>query len=116
MLDHDVLRELADATGGGAWLRELLQTFVETTAAQLRTLHSASASGDLRLLATTAHSGKSASRTVGALALGDALEAIEIAAAGGGSPELLAAGVQRVAEEFEAARAELHVYAAAMRV
>lgn len=112
ILDRDTLDDLAHATGA-EWLAALLDKYLATTGSMLDDLRAAVTAGDPPRVAKLAHSGKSASRTVGALRLGMELEAIE-RAAGRANASGLADMASRVDAEFAAAKAQLVEYRASL--
>lgn len=71
------------AIGGDELVGEMLGTFVRFGDAQLRRLVEAGDAGDLDGAAGIAHTLKSTARQLGALALGDACAAAELAGRGG---------------------------------
>lgn len=108
-IDQQVLADLVEATGGGDWLRQLLTKFLDHTAGQVRTLETSIDADDFVLVAETAHSAKSSSKTVGATQLGDAFAAVEHAAKAGDS-EGVSRTYQRVTGEFARAKAAMQDY------
>lgn len=68
VLDLEVVESLKalDEAGGPSLFLELIDLFVEDAAAQLRTLQTALANGDVRLLERAAHTLKSSSANIGA--------------------------------------------------
>ena len=103
----ETLRELADSTGDPAFLRVLIDNYLETAASQLAELRAAAAHGDPTTMEAVAHSLKGASATVGATEVASACAALEVSAATGrstGPDELqpIALAVDRVVEALHA--------------
>jgi HPt (histidine-containing phosphotransfer) domain-containing protein len=100
-LDSETIEELSsiDPDGRDGFLSDLLQTFLGDSRAHREAMQVALAVDDHKAVRERAHTLKGASRSIGALALGDACEALEHAARAERSQDALAA----VEEELEAA-------------
>ncbi|MFN2506596.1 MAG: response regulator [Acidimicrobiales bacterium] len=101
----ETLRGLADSTGDPAFLRDLIDDYLETAASQLAELRAAL--GDPTTMRRVAHSLKGASATLGAIEVASACAALEVSAAAGrftGPDELqrIAVAVDRAAEALHA--------------
>lgn len=106
-LDPGGIERLLEITGGDvAFVDELIDTYLEDAAAQIEALSRAAASGDIAELVRPAHSLKSSSDNVGAVALTSLCRTLE-AEARGGTVVDAATRVAAVADVFEATRAEL---------
>jgi HPt (histidine-containing phosphotransfer) domain-containing protein len=95
----DQLRSL----GGDDLLTAIARTFLEFAEEELAKLVQAARVGDLANVTSAAHSLKSSSRQLGALAFGEACAATE-AAGKAGNAELALDGVQAIQREFVAAK------------
>lgn len=95
----DVLRSV----GGDELLRAMLATFLQFADAQLAKLEASARAGQLEEAAGIAHSVKSSARQLGAMALGDACAAVELAGKGGDAAGVLT-GVAAVSREYAIAR------------
>lgn len=89
--------------GGDELVTEMLRTFLRFGDSQLQRLEEASAAADLLGAATIAHTMKSTARQLGALALGDACAAAELAGRGGDAGGL-ATATEVVRAAYAAAR------------
>lgn len=89
----------------------MLRTFVQFTAAQLARLADAEGAGDLDAAATIAHTVRSSARQLGAVALGEACAAAELAGRGGDAAALLTAAAA-MRREYAAARPWMDALAA----
>ncbi len=106
-LDPAALERLLEITGGEvAFVDELVDTYLDDAVVQLDAMREAAAAGDAAALVRPAHSLKSNSDNVGAMALTVLCRALEADARAGAvpEPEERVAAVQR---EFEAVRAAL---------
>ena len=80
LLDQAVVNALRESTGGDEeFLRELVATFVEEAAPNLRQLAAAAAAADAAAIVRPAHTLKSTSATVGAMRLSAICRDIEAA-------------------------------------
>ncbi len=80
-IDPAAFANLVEITGGDlAFVDELVDTYLDDGAGQIEALEAALASGDAQALVRPAHSLKSGSLNVGALALGDLCRGLEEAA------------------------------------
>ncbi|MDD5481121.1 CHASE domain-containing protein [Rhodoferax sp.] len=86
--------------------KRLLSKFLANGQVQVATLVAAAQSGDMALCVTTAHTLKSAARTVGALALGELCQHIERAGRGGDNAACRAE-VGLVSDAFQAVQAAI---------
>lgn len=106
-LDPAGLERLLDVTGGDvAFVDELVDTFLEDAVLQVDTLRKAAAAGDAAEMMRPAHSLKSNSDNVGAVALANLCRAVE-AEARAGSVSDPTGRAAAIADEFEAVRAGL---------
>ena len=106
----ETLERLAESFGGGeegwAFVRELIDAFLEDAPTQLAALRSALEEADAEAARRAAHTLKSNAATFGANALADVCRELEAAAARGeldGAGELL----EQAEQEWERARAAL---------
>jgi HPt (histidine-containing phosphotransfer) domain-containing protein len=100
ILDHGVLTELTEATGGDiGFVRELVETYLADTPPQLEAMTAAVEADDADALVRPAHTLKSSSATVGAMRLSSVARELEMA---GRTGELEAS----VRDRLAAARAE----------
>ena len=114
--DHDLGSDVLDAeTVEGLWelggdtpavLEELADTFIEGAPAQIAVLTGALARSDLETVARAAHQLKGSCAAVGARSMWGLVAEIE-AAATENRPERLPAGLARIEQSFESARAAL---------
>lgn len=107
-IDRDTFERLVEMTGGELeFVDELVDTYLEDGAQQVALLRDAAAGGDgAEALVRPAHSLKSSSLNVGALALGELCRTLEEAARRGDVSHP-AEWVERVASAFDDARREL---------
>jgi HPt (histidine-containing phosphotransfer) domain-containing protein len=78
VLDPDAIDRLLDITGGDpGFVDELIDTYLEDAEAQLAALRQAARDGDTVSLERPAHSLKSSSATVGAMALAELCRSLE---------------------------------------
>ncbi len=112
VLDPSVLDELQEVIG--AETAHIIRVFLDDTPPLIRQLQDASVAGDLEQLRNLAHSLKSASANVGAMALSVAALRIEQDARGG-SLERPAVAVALLVAEFARARIALAGYQSAVR-
>jgi HPt (histidine-containing phosphotransfer) domain-containing protein len=111
-LDTSVLDELAEVTGAG--LTRIIQVFLEDAPRLIGELQAASTVPDLDAMGAAAHSLKSSSANVGALALSAAARRIEL----GARDQHLdrpAAAVALLTAEFACARLALQDYLARLQ-
>jgi HPt (histidine-containing phosphotransfer) domain-containing protein len=105
-VDPDAFARLLEITGGEIeFVDELVDTYLDDGAQMIEQLRDASR-GAVPDLVRPAHSLKSSSVNVGALALGEQCRTLEEAARGGTVPHA-AEWVERIATGFEDARREL---------
>ena len=105
-IDRAVFARLGEITGDDPeFLAELVDTYLTDGDAQVRALREAPA-GDLAALIRPAHSLKSSSASIGAVALADRCRSLE-ADARAGRVDDVAGAVEGIAEGFKAAAAEL---------
>jgi HPt (histidine-containing phosphotransfer) domain-containing protein len=77
-LDPSALEHLLEITGGDlAFVDELIDTYLDDAAGQLDDMRTAAAGGDADAMVRPAHSLKSTSANVGALALAELCRALE---------------------------------------
>jgi HPt (histidine-containing phosphotransfer) domain-containing protein len=106
-LDPGGIERLLEITGGDvAFVDELIDTYLEDGATQIEALRGAAATGDVTELVRPAHSLKSSSDGVGAVALTSLCRALEADARDGAVIDP-AARVAAIAGVFDATRAEL---------
>jgi HPt (histidine-containing phosphotransfer) domain-containing protein len=80
ILDEGVLAELAESTGGDiGFVRELIETYLADTPAQLDAMTAAVEADDADALVRPAHTLKSSSATVGAMRLSSVARELEMA-------------------------------------
>jgi len=102
-IEMSTFREL-QATAGGEFVVELVDTFLEEAPGMLAVLRESRAAGDAEAFRRAAHSLKSNSLTFGALALAGQARALELgglAAASGRQLEELAASYAAAAAELK---------------
>jgi histidine phosphotransfer protein HptB len=100
ILDEGVLTELMETTGGDiGFVRELVETYLVDTPAQLEAMTAAVEADDADALVRPAHTLKSSSATVGAMRLSSVARELEMAGRTGGLEPT-------VPGRLEAARAE----------
>ena len=106
-LDPAALDRLLEITGDDvAFVDELIDTYLEDALVQLAAMDDAAATGDAAALVRPAHSLKSNSDNVGAVALTVLCRALEEGARGGDTADA-AERVAAIRREFEAARTGL---------
>jgi len=106
-LDEATLAQLLETVGGDhAFLAELIETYLADSPALLDDMRGALASGDRVALRRAAHTLKSTSASLGALALAATCRELEAAAADA-PPAELAARAEQVTSDYGAARAAL---------
>ena len=105
IMDRAVYNELVEEIGEETTC-EMLNVFVEETAAQLAQLHQLSCLNDSRQIERLSHSLKGASGTFGLNRLSALARALEAGAAGISDPEFRAAIIQ-IEQAFDAARSQL---------
>jgi len=106
-VDPATFERLLDMAGGDrAFVDELVDTYLDDGAAQVEALRGAAAAGDAAAIVRPAHTLKSSSATVGALALADLCRQLEADGRAGAVPDA-AERTAAVAEAFGAARAVL---------
>ena len=108
-IDGATLERLASSCGGGAegwaFVRELIDTFLEEAPAQLATLRSAVEQGEAGEARLAAHTLKSNAATFGAISLTDVCRELEAASTSGGlGGEAATALVEQAELEWERAR------------
>ena len=78
LLDHAVLDELRDATGGDeSFIVDLVETYIAEGAANLEGMIAAAEAGDPAAIVRPAHTLKSSSASLGAIRLADICRGIE---------------------------------------
>ena len=98
-LDQAAFDHLLEITGNDLeFVDELIDTYLADAALQLEAIRAAASSGDAAALVRPAHSLKSSSANVGAMALADICRALEAAARTGVVPD----ATERVADCDEA--------------
>lgn len=106
-LDHAAFDHLLEITGNDLeFVDELIDTYFADASVQLMAMQAAASSGDAAALVRPAHSLKSSSANVGAMALADICRALEAVARTGVVPDM----TERVADcdqAFADARAAL---------
>lgn len=106
-IDPAAFARLADITGDDpAFLAELVDTYLEDGAAQVAALRAAAAAGDIAALVRPAHTLKSSSASIGAIALAEHCRALEADARAGDVTDP-AGRVDVIAGGFAAAHAAL---------
>jgi HPt (histidine-containing phosphotransfer) domain-containing protein len=106
-IDQETLRRLLDITGGDpAFVDELIDTYLQDGEAQIEAMRAAEASGDVAGLVRPAHTLKSSSASIGALALADHCRTLEADARAGTVPDA-ADRIDAAATAFADARAAL---------
>ena len=106
-IDDAAWANLVEITGGEMdFVDELVDTYLADGATQLATLRTAAERGDVEGLTRTAHSLKSGSLNVGAVALGGLCRSLEEAGRIGAVPDA-AERVAAIAAAFDAARGAL---------
>jgi HPt (histidine-containing phosphotransfer) domain-containing protein len=112
-IDPAAFDRLVEMTGGDReFVDELVDTYLSDGTDQIAAMHAALAAGDPSGLERAAHSLKSGSATVGAIALGERCRSLEEAARTGDVPD----GAERVAaiaKAFDAAASGLRAERAA---
>ena len=100
-IDQATFDRLVEMTGGELdFVDELVDTYIEDGRNQVEGLRAALERGDTEALVRAAHSLKSSSVNVGALALGDRCRALEEAARAGAVPDA-AERIDAIASSFE---------------
>jgi len=107
----DTLR--SSVSDDAAFLAELVTDYLEDAREHVDTLQQAAADGQVEQLERTAHSLKSTSQTVGALALADVCRTIETLAHEG-KLDQAAGHVPEVAARFDAAEVKLRTHQSAL--
>lgn len=106
-LDPEAVRHLLDITGGDlAFVDELIDTYIDDASLQLEAMRQAAAVGHVEAMVRPAHSLKSSSANVGAVAVTEACRSLEA----DGRAGTIVDAVARVAvceAAFEAAKAAL---------
>jgi HPt (histidine-containing phosphotransfer) domain-containing protein len=106
-LDPGGIDRLLEITGGDvAFVDELIDTYIEDGGVQIEALRQAAAGGAIADLVRPAHSLKSSSDGVGAVALTSLCRALEAESRGGGVTDSIER-VAAIAETFEATRVAL---------
>ncbi len=104
LLDRSVLSELAEVMGGD--LADLVATWMDSSADLMQQLRRAAEAGDVQAMVAPAHSLKSSSANVGAVAFSTLAATVEQAARQGGEKAALAAW-RRMPAIYEATRKAL---------
>jgi two-component system sensor histidine kinase/response regulator len=79
MLDPSVFAHLLEITGGDlAFVEDLIDTYLEDSIVQLAAMRMAADAGDAAAMVRPAHSLKSSSADVGAMALADSCRSLEM--------------------------------------
>lgn len=77
-LDPEAFRHLLDITGGDlAFVDELIDTYIDDATVQLEAMRQAATTGDVEAMIRPAHSLKSSSANVGAVAVTEACRSLE---------------------------------------
>ncbi|MFI5292996.1 MAG: Hpt domain-containing protein [Candidatus Limnocylindrales bacterium] len=106
-LDPEAFRHLLDITGGDlAFVDELIDTYLDDAVVQLQAMGQAAAEGDAEAMIRPAHSLKSSSANVGAMAVTEACRSLE-ADARSGTIDDAVARVAACGAAFDAACAAL---------
>ena len=106
-LDAAVFAHLVEITGNDlAFIDELIQTYVEDAVIQIRAMREAAAAADPEAMVRPAHSLKSSSANVGAMALAEACRRLEADGRAGRVPDA-SERVDACEEAFAAARVAL---------
>jgi histidine phosphotransfer protein HptB len=107
LIDPQAWDELVAMTGGDlSFVDDLVDTYLTEGRSQVGELRAAAAAGDVAAAVRPAHSLKSGSLSVGALALGEACRALEAGAREGAVADL-AGQVAGIAVAFDAVEAAL---------
>ncbi|MEO8571534.1 MAG: Hpt domain-containing protein [Chloroflexota bacterium] len=105
--EPEALERLLEITGGDvAFVDELVDTYLDDAVIQLAAMVEAAAAGDPRALVRPAHSLKSSSDNVGAVALANLCRTLESEAREGAVSQAVER-VAAVAQAFDAVRADL---------
>lgn len=106
-IDQDAFDRLVDITGGDlAFVDELIETYLSDADLQIDDLRAAVVAGDDAAAMRPAHTLKSSSMNVGALALAEQCRSLEADARAGSVPDL-GARVEACAATLEAVRTDL---------
>jgi two-component system sensor histidine kinase/response regulator len=106
-LDPEAFRHLLDITGGDLeFVDELIDTYLDDAVVQLEAMRQAAASGDVEAMVRPAHSLKSSSANVGAVAVTEACRSLE-ADGRAGTIDDAVARVTACESAFDAAKAAL---------
>ena len=106
-IDDAAFERLVEMTGGDlSFVDELVDTYLEDGGQQVELLREAAAAGSVADLVRPAHSLKSSSLNVGAVALGELARTLEEASRRGDVPHP-AEWVERIASGFDDARRDL---------
>lgn len=88
----------------------VIKVFLQDTPLQITKLEEALKTGDLVLATRQAHSIKSASRSIGADALGEICQSLEYKLKGNGTLEQHLLSMERIRTEFDQAEQDLNYY------
>jgi len=107
MVQFDVLRQLAAATGDPGFLRRLVDQYLDGATIRVAALHDASQRGDAKAMEEAAHGLRGTSATMGAVVVAAACAPLEAAAregelAGPGGLDHLSADLERAATALRA--------------
>jgi two-component system sensor histidine kinase/response regulator len=106
-LDAEAFQHLLDITGGDlAFVDELIDTYLDDATVQLHAMREAAAAGDGEAMIRPAHSLKSSSANVGAVAVQEACRSLEADGRSGTIPDAIAR-VAACDAAFEAAKTAL---------
>lgn len=106
-IDREAFARLADITGDDpAFLAELVDTYLEDGAAQVEALQAGIAEADVTSLIRPAHTLKSSSASIGAVALAERCRSLEADARAGAVPDA-AKRIDAIASAFASVAAEL---------
>ena len=106
VLDTSVLAELQATTGDdSAFVRDLVETYLVETPAQMDGISAAVAANDAEALVRPAHTLKSSSATLGAMRLSQVARELEMAGRAGALDAGAAASLEQARGEWDAALA-----------
>jgi HPt (histidine-containing phosphotransfer) domain-containing protein len=104
VLDERILTELGETTGDDlAFVRELVETYLADTPAQLGAMTTAVEAGDADALVRPAHTLKSSSSTVGATRLSSIARELEMAGRSGSLEAAVRGRLEAAYSEWQAA-------------
>jgi HPt (histidine-containing phosphotransfer) domain-containing protein len=111
VVDKEILAELLASTGNDVgFVRELIETYLADTPAQIEAMTAAVEAGDAASLVRPAHTLKSSSATVGAMRLSSVARELEAAGRSGSLDATARAGLDAAHTEWQAATDALDAY------